>query len=485
MSATRVALIHPEGSNGLIGKEDITTSINRVPPIGLICLAAYIEAAGNEVKILDLYGGGSQEEQLKKIDDILDWKPDFIGFTSTTSSVLDAYEKTEYIKKKSPEVFVAFGGVHVSSLVEKALDRFPLVDYAIIGEGEIPFGKLVAGDEPSSIKGVVYKEGGQSQYSGPATDFVTLDDLPLPAYHLLENFPKEYKLPILNSPTSKGAPIITSRGCPYTCAYCDRSVYGRSFRSNTPAYVIRHMEHLYDNYGVTHFNIYDDLFTLKRKRVEELCDLLIDHPAPFTFNCAARIGHIGFPLLQSLKKGGCYSVSLGIESGDQELLDRHKTGVKLTEVKETVTLIHKAGLRAKGLFIMGLPGETPQTARKTKEYIKTLGLDEMNLAKFAPFPGSPAYADIGAEGELIDDWRRMNCLNFVYKPNAFKSWDQMDKIYSEVIMGFYGSFTWYVKVLAPTLIKHPHNLVTIVKNLPGLLKARRQFDFKLFAQPVD
>jgi radical SAM superfamily enzyme YgiQ (UPF0313 family) len=243
------------------------------------------------------------------------------------------------------------------------------------------------------------------------------------------------------------------------------------------------MERLHETYGVTHFNIYDDLFTLKRKRVVELCELLSAHPAPLTFNCSVRIGHVDEALLATLKRGGCYSLSLGIESGDQELLARHKTGVNLDEVRRTVAMINDAGLRAKGLFIMGLPGETPASAATTKEYIRDLGLAEMNLSKFAPFPGSPAFNDVKEHGEFVEDWNKMNCLNFVFRPHGFESWEEMDRIYAEVVMGFYGSFNWWGKTLIPTLLRHPHNIRTILKNLPGLLKARRQFDFKIF--PAD
>jgi radical SAM superfamily enzyme YgiQ (UPF0313 family) len=474
---TKVGLVHPEGYNGIAGKEDISTAINRVPPIGLLCLAGYLEAAGVPVKIVDLYGA-PREQQHTLLDDLLAWGATIVGFTATTSSISDAYQNGLYIKQQDASVKVVFGGVHVSSLAEKALDPFPEIDAAIIGEGEIPFAAYVKGDDPATIKGVVYRTPtGEVVYSGGADSFVTLDELPLPAYHLLDRFPTAYSLPLLNSPAPRGAPLITSRGCPFTCAYCDRSVYGRTFRSNTPAYIVAHMESLYDRFRVTHFNIYDDLFSLKRQRVEELCGLLEKHPTPFTFNCSIRVGQVDDALLSTMKRGGCYSVSLGIESGDQELLNRHKMGVDLGEVSKTVDMINRAGIRAKGLFIMGLPGETPDTARRTRDYAADLGLSEMNLTKFAPFPGSPSALDIADHGEFIDDWDRMNCVNFVFRPKGFDSFEQMDTIYADVLMGFYGNGKWFFTNFLPTVIRHPHNLVTIIKRFPKLLEARRQFKF--------
>ncbi len=470
----KVALVHPEGSNWIPGQKDVTTALNRMPPIGLLSLAAVAEKGGAEVRMLDLLVTGP-DKGLEKLKNIIGWKPDFIGFTTTTSSFLDGYEKACFVKELDPSIKIVFGGVHVSSVVTGALEKFPNIDFAVIGEGEIPFLKLIKGDDPSSVPGVVYRDNGKVKYTGPPKEFMTLDDLPLPAYHLLDGFPDKYALPLLNAPNSHGAPLISSRGCPYTCDFCDRSVFGRSFRYNTADYIIDHMTFLYEKYGIKHFNMYDDLFTLKRKRVEELCGKLAESPYPFSFNCAVRIGHVDRGLLKSLKKGGCFGVSLGIESGDQDLLNKHKMMVDLTAVEETVRLIKKSGIRAKGLFIMGLPGETPETVQSTIEFIARLNLDELNVSKFAPFPGSPAYADLEQHGLFENDWRKMNCLNFVFKPNEFESWEEMDRLYTKLILSFYGSYWWYLRSLIPTLVMHPHNLMMILRHLKGLLKARSQF----------
>ena len=470
----KIALVHPEGSNWIPGQKDVTTALNRMPPIGILSLAAMAEKTGAEVKVLDLLVA-EPNEGVEKLKSIVEWKPDFIGFSTTTSSFLDGYEKACFVKKLDPAIKIIFGGVHVSSLVSKVLVKFPNIDFAIIGEGEIPFAKLINGNDPSTIKGWVYRDNGEVKYAGTPTDFVTLDELPLPAYHLLDGYPDAYILPLLNTPSAHGTSLISSRGCPYTCDFCDRSVFGRSFRYNSAEYIIDHMTFLYQKYHIRHFNIYDDLFTLKRKRVEELCDKLAKSPYPFSFNCAVRIGYVDRSLLKSLKKGGCFGVSLGIESGDQELLNKHKMMVDLGVVEETVHMIKKSGIRAKGLFIMGLPGETPETVQKTIAFIRRLGLDELNVSKFAPFPGSPSYNDIDEHGLLDNDWRKMNCLNFVFKPSGFQSWEEMDRLYSQLVLSFYGSFWWYLRSLIPTLIMYPHNLLMILQHLRKLFIARNQF----------
>jgi len=129
-----------------------------------------------------------------------------------------------------------------------------------------------------------------------------------------------------------------------------------------------------------------------------------------------RVGHADAELLRMLKDAGCLMVSVGIESADPALLARHKAGVKVDEVRETVARIQFAGLRAKGLFMMGLPGETEESIRRTSDFALELGLDDMNMTKFTPFPGAPIWKTLAEEGEMNEDWRLMNCLHFVFVP---------------------------------------------------------------------
>ncbi|HLA50483.1 MAG TPA: radical SAM protein, partial [Thermodesulfovibrionia bacterium] len=185
-----------------------------------------------------------------------------------------------------------------------------------------------------------------------------LDALPFPAYSKLEGFPKYFEPPLFNYPSAPSASIISSRGCPYQCSYCDRSVFRRSFRFNSAEYLYEHMAFLKKEFKVRHIFFYDDLFTFHRKRIEEFCGLLRKRPLHMTFNCAVRLGHIDDDLLKMLKAAGCWMVSLGIESGDPEILLRHKSKVSPDEMMTAIKQIQKNGLRAKGLFMMGLPGET-------------------------------------------------------------------------------------------------------------------------------
>jgi radical SAM superfamily enzyme YgiQ (UPF0313 family) len=263
----------------------------------------------------------------------------------------------------------------------------------------------------------------------------------------------------------------------FQCSYCDRSVFMRGFRYNSAPYIYEHMKHLRTRFGVRHINIYDDLFTADRRRIVELCERLARHPLGIQFNCAVRVGFTDDDLLRMLKDAGCLMVSLGVESADPKLLARHKSGVSLDEVCDTVRRIQAAGLRAKGLFMMGLPGETEASIRTTSDFILSLGLDDMNMSKFTPFPGAPLWSTIRDEGTFHEDWPLMNCLNFVFVPKDISSKERLDFLYNEHVKRFYSDPRWR-KRFRSRLWQHRKSIAYLIRHLPSFWSAKRQFEPK-------
>lgn len=470
----RVLFIHPFGSNWIEGSKDMILFANRSAPIGILSIAAFLMKKGIDVDILNCTGPVSLIGTEETISRVRSFRPELIGFTSTTSSFPDAYRHAEEIRRLFPDIRIVFGGVHVSALREAILASFPAIDYVITGEGEKSMSELAAGVAPDKIQGLIYRSDSGIQSNGFRTDLCELDDIPFPAYHKLDGFPETYYPPLFNYPKAPCSTIISSRGCPYQCSYCDRSVYRRSFRYNSAVYLYEHMAYLKKEFGVRHIFFYDDLFTFNRKRIEELCAMLCNKPLGMTFNCAVRVGHADNDLLRMLKTAGAWMVSLGIESGDPEMLSRHKSNVDLEEMKKTVKLIQKNGLRAKGLFMMGLPGETEETIKRTTKFIKELELDDLNMTKFTPFPGAPVYKTIHEEGVFNEDWELMNCLNFVFVPKGIESKERLEELYKQFIKGFYTSTNW-IKKFWPLMIKSPDSTFRMLKNLPAFLKIRNDF----------
>jgi radical SAM superfamily enzyme YgiQ (UPF0313 family) len=168
-------------------------------------------------------------------------------------------------------------------------------------------------------------------------------------------------------------------------------------------------------------------------------------------------------------------VSLGIESADPQMLARHKAGVSLDDVRDTVRRIKAQGLRAKGLFMMGLPGETEESIYRTSDFIILLGLDDMNMAKFTPFPGAPLWTMIREEGTFNEDWRLMNCLNFVFVPKGIASKERLDQLYNEHVKRFYSDGAWRKK-FRKRIWQHRKSLMYLMRHLPSFWSAKNQFE---------
>ncbi len=474
-SKPRVVLVHPRGSNWIEGAKDIITTINRMVPHGILSIAAWLIKKDIEVYIYDCLGPGIPDKFDENIKEILKLKPDIVGFSATTSSFLDASRMAKSIKEANSKILTVCGGVHCSSIGERLLKDFTMFDYIVKGEGEITMEKIATGKNPSEIDGLVWRNGNNIIENKPRSVIPDLDSLPFPAYEKLKGFPREYNLPLFSYAKFPCTSIITSRGCLYQCSYCDRTVYKKGFRYNSAEYVYEHFKYLRKSYGVHHVNIYDDLFTTDMDRIEKLCQMLIKNPLGMQFNCAVRVGHAPESLLKMLKLAGCLMVSLGIETADPELLKRHKAGVTIDEIRETVRRIQSTGLRAKGLFMMGLPGETEESIKRTSDFIMSLGLDDMNMTKFTPFPGAPIWKTIRNEGDFEEDWEKMNCLNFVFVPKTIGSKEKLEMLYKEHVVRFYTSKKW-IKNMVKRIWQHRHSIWQIIRHLPTFLSAKNQFD---------
>ena len=157
----RIVLVHPAGSNWIKGKKDLAAVANRMAPIGLLSIAAFLEQGGHEVFVHDCLGPHAPHEAEKNIKIIESHDPDLVGFSATTSGFLDGYRLASLIKKKRPGIVVVFGGVHISALGGVLLENYPDIDYLSMGEGEVTIGELADGHDPQSIPGLVRKEGGR------------------------------------------------------------------------------------------------------------------------------------------------------------------------------------------------------------------------------------------------------------------------------------------------------------------------------------
>lgn len=438
MDKQRILLIHPLGYDTQAAKKDISRVANLMPPLGLASIAAYLEQHGCSADIIDCFANPDSDSFIDEY--IRRNNPRFIGATCTTAGFMDAARIFRRIKDLSPETFCVAGGPHVSALRERIIRDFPEVDFVVVGEGEFVLRRLMETDgNAEDIAGVVFRNNGQAVFSGFQKKLLELDTLAFPAYHKIEGFPKRYQLPIFNYPRTPNTSCISSRGCPYQCSYCDRSVFQRSFRYNSADYLYRHLKFLKEQFGIRHINFYDDQFTFNRERIETFCRRMIGEPLKMTFNCAVRSEHVDKELLNLMKKAGCWMISLGIETGDPDLLAQHRQNADLKMMSRTIRLIHDTGIRVKGLFMIGLPGESEQSFRRTMDYVFSEPIDDLNVAKFTPFPGSPLYEKIHTLGKFNENWEKMDCMNIVFVPNGMLA-DDIERLFFEFHKRYYTRF---------------------------------------------
>lgn len=471
----KIVLVHPLGYQKDSAKRDISRIANIMPPLGLASIAAFLEQCGVDVSIIDCFAEPDADLLIRDL--IVRERPGFIGMSCTTSNFLDGIRIAALAKKIDQHIKVVFGGTHVSAMKEQVLRDFPVVDFVVVGEGEETLADLIlrSGEGLIQVKGLIYRErDGEIRFTGYRSKGVDLDTLSFPAYHKLKGYPHAYTLPIFNYPTTPNTSCISSRGCPYACSYCDRSVFRRSYRYNSAEYVYEHLRFLNRRFGIRHINFYDDQFTFNRKRVEDMMNMLIDRPLGMTFNCAVRAEHIDRDLLRLMKQAGCWMISLGIETGDETLLAQHRQNVDLSLIAEKIRDIHSSGIRTKGLLMIGLPGETEETIRKSMDYVFSLPIDDFNISRFTPYPGSPLYERINELGDFEEDWEKMDGLQFQFIPKGITK-EKMEKMYRD----FYVSHFKRPKVLLGYLAmiwKSPDSWIRFFRNAGSFLRFAKTCD---------
>ncbi len=441
---------------------------NLMPPLGLASLASYVESLGHRARIVDCFAHPNAGAQVARW--VARHHPRFVGASCTTAGYAGAERLLRAAKDAFPDVTTIAGGPHVSALPERVLAASDAIDLVVVGEGERPLGRLLSEGPAAAagIPGLVYRGPKGIVANPPERPGVDLDSLPLPAYEKLAGFPGYYQLPIFNYPSTPNTSCISSRGCPYQCTYCDRSVFGRTFRGNSAEYLYEHMRYLSRRFGIRHVNFYDDQFTFDRSRVESFCRRMLDRPLGMTFNCAVRAEHVTPGLLRLLKRAGCWMISFGVETGDPALYARHRRGADLAETTRAIHDSHRAGIRVKGLFMIGLPGETEASFRRTMDYIFSMPIDDFNVSRFTPFPGSPLYEEARRSGRLDEDWSRMDCMHSQFLPDALSA-ERVEALFRDLYKRHFCRPRTLVGY-ASMLWKSPHSCRRFVRHLGGFLR---------------
>jgi radical SAM superfamily enzyme YgiQ (UPF0313 family) len=444
---------------------------NTEPSFGLVCLAAVARDAGADVRVVEAAAEGLGVSGT--LARLLPFQPQIVGVSATTAGICAAAELAAAIKSRCPQTVVVAGGCHVTALPEDSLREFPAFDLVVVGEGEATLRDLLQRYAleprlPEDLPGTVARRNGQPFRNAARPPVDNLDELPLPAWDLLPGFPRAFHPAPMRVRRWPCASIVLSRGCPNQCLFCDRSVFGNQCRACSPEYAVRLVRDLRDRHGVREILLEDDTFTLSRQRVSEFCDRLLAERVDMTWSCLARADRVTPELLRDMRRAGCWHISFGIESGVPALLQAMHKNLDLGQIEQALRWSREAGLRTKGFFMVGLPGETRESLAATTAYALSLPLDEISVMQLTPFPGSELYRRIHEFGSMERDWRRMNTLNTVFVPTGLTG-AELNGARDRLLRRFYLRPRILLNHLG-VLLRRPRLLMPMARSLLALLR---------------
>lgn len=405
-----VLLINPYDENAVKNGLGFIT-----PPLNLMYLGGALEDASLSVKIID--------DDLEKLGHLkvsqiaTKLEPSVVGITATTSTIKNAFEYANIIRKVLPDSLTVIGGPHATFMPEETLKSCPSLDAVVVGEGEEIMVELAEyGDRNSAkledIKGIVYQDlKNRNIKSNPPRPLIKdLDSIPFPARHLV---------PFNSYGTTKDqtSDMITSRGCVFSCGYCSSSlIMGKKFRTRSPGNVADEIEELMENYQIKNIAFMDDTFMLNKRRADAIADEIKSRRLDIGFVASSRVDMVDKNLLEKLKSAGLSTLYYGVESGSQRILDLMKKGITLKQAEDAVRAAKGVGVEVLTSFILGFPGETREEIDETINFSIKLNADYSQFSILTPFPGTPIYHEL-KEKNLIEteNWDKYTVLKSVIK----------------------------------------------------------------------
>lgn len=428
-----------------------------IPPVGLGYLATALRKSGCRVTILDCAKEKYDYSYFESY--IAGSNFDVIGLQLFTADFDSVKKMLGIIKRVNKKIVTIVGGAHPSCTPKTILDELPNTDYAFHGEAEKGIVELVnhillKKDKAnlSHISGLIFRddikdEGTQHATPGQKTIINhpyyedNLDALGLPAWDLIP--------PNLYPNTPHGvvarrfpiAPIFITRGCPFPCTFCGaKTIAGRKLRWRNINNVIQEIKLLYDKYSVREIHIEDDNFTLNRDIVKNFCESLIASGLNIPWACpnGVRLDTLDLELLRLMKRSGCYSFAVGIESGSPRILRHMKKKLSLELIKEKIDLCSQVGIKTTGFFIVGYPIETREDILKTLKFAKKIRIDRAEFANFLPLPGTEAYDYLVTNNQLENkNWENFLPNRYVVYSPPGVSFKELRKLQQKAFFEFY------------------------------------------------
>ncbi len=398
----RVMFIVPPGSIEMeFGR--LATAGAELPWLGMAYVAGAVRQVGHQVFLRDYEVEGKSWDAVSQ--DIITFQPDVVttaGFINNMDRCLKVFE---IAKKINHNILTVLGGPQATIFPDDAIKSENL-DFLVISESEISFTRLVSYcEDPEAwptFKGVIYQnhKTGEILKNERQPLVQNLDSFPLPA---LDLYPMHRYYPPVYIWGKKVANMVTSRGCPYECTFCEaKMTFGRTFRYHSEERVLNDLDFLNKRYGYDSFQFYDDIFTTDRGRVVRLCEALLQKNRNYKWMCYTRTDRVDLELLKLMNKAGCYMISFGVEAGDQKLLDKIRKKLVVETNRKGIEDCAKAGIMGVGTFMLGLPGETREQTMNTIRFAYESKLDYAIFGITEPYPGTEMWGDAVKEGYFVE-----------------------------------------------------------------------------------
>ena len=449
----RVTLVNPPYPSGAVQAPFI--------PLGIGYLAAFLEKNQYEVNVIDCQVNYPSPKQLAT--EFAKTQPDVVGLTCATLTYKPALEVVKIVREVRPNCLTIMGGPHVTVLDEQTLQEQNAPDVVARGEGEqtlMELADLASNSDLGSlgkVNGISFKKDGKLVRTQDRAFIEDLDALPHPAYH-------HFQLRGYKFAGKMYLPIITSRGCPFNCAFCLASqMCGRGFRARSPKNVVDELEWLRDEQGADAFAFYDDTFTFDKKRAFDICDEMIARKMDLPWDCRTRVDQVTREMLLKMKKANCKLIHYGVESGSQKMLNAMRKGTTVEQNSRALKLTKEVGIGAAISVVVGYPGETPEMLRQTVDFMNKTKPDYVYMCQAIPYPGTEMATALEKLGwEMDSEWNHYDEVTPVFKSPLLPQ-EEIDRVRKEFFNSFFsptyfvresmrGDF--YSKIMARTALNH-------------------------------
>ena len=344
-----------------------------LPPSDLLYMASVARNAGFIPTIKDYSLNSDTVEDFKS--DLKKLNPKYLVLNVASTTLFHDLAILKPAREVCPEIIIIVKGAHFNTFDIKTLEDFKEINIAIRGEVEETLKEILEGKPLNDVLGITYRIDDKIIKNETRPFIEDLDDIPYPARDLIDN--STYRRPDTNEVQ---AVIKVSRGCPYHCFFCLATpTSGAKVRRRSPDNILGEIRECCEKYGIKNFVFWSDIFNLDNEWVKSLCRKIIDSKLKITFSTNTRADSADLETVKLMKKAGCKLVSIGIESGSQELLD--KMGKKITkeQVKNTVKMFKKCGIKIYGYYVLGLPWESEETFKETMDFAKSLNTEYVSF----------------------------------------------------------------------------------------------------------